>query len=73
MFQTLKLIPSHIFGIEGEILGVMGFSVAAVLLLIMPFLDRGAADGRPSRIVTAAGVAALIYLIVFTIYGYLAA
>jgi len=52
---------------------VMGFNVAAVLLLVMPFLDRRAADGRPNRIVTLAGILAVIYLIVFTIYGYLAA
>ncbi len=73
MFQTLKLIPSHVFGIEGEILGVLGFSLAAGLLLVMPFLDRHAAAGRPSRLITAAGILAVAYLIVFTIYGYLAA
>ena len=73
MFQMLKLIPSHVFGLEGEMLGVMGFTVAAMLLLIVPFIDRRAADGSPSRIVTSAGVAALIFLIVFTIYGYFAA
>jgi len=73
MFQTLKLIPSHIFGFEGEVLGVMGFNVAAVLLVAAPFLDRRAATGHPSKLMTAAGVLAAIYLIVFTIYGYLAA
>lgn len=73
MFQTLKLIPSHVMGLEGEMLGVLGFSAAAGLLLVMPFLDRHAADGRPSKVITAAGVLAVIYLIVFTIYGYLAA
>jgi quinol-cytochrome oxidoreductase complex cytochrome b subunit len=73
MFQTLKLIPSHIFGLEGEMLGVMGFNVAALFLLLVPFIDRKAAAGTPSRIVTAAGILAVIYLIVFTIYGYFAA
>ncbi len=73
MFQTLKLVPSHILGLEGEMLGVLGFSVAAGLLLVMPFLDRKAAEGRPSRIITFAGILAVLYLIVFTIYGYLAA
>ena len=48
-------------------------STAAGLLVVMPFLDRHAADGRPSKVITAAGVLAVIYLIVFTIYGYLAA
>ncbi|MDP2320520.1 MAG: cytochrome bc complex cytochrome b subunit [Acidobacteriota bacterium] len=73
MFQTLKLIPSHVMDLEGEVLGVLGFSVAAGLLLVMPFLDRQAADGRPSKAITAAGILAVIYLVVFTIYGYLAA
>ena len=27
MFQTLKLLPSHILGFEGELLGVLGFGI----------------------------------------------
>jgi quinol-cytochrome oxidoreductase complex cytochrome b subunit len=73
MFQVLKLIPSHVFGLEGEMLGVLGSGVAAMLLLFVPFIDRRAADGSPSRMVIGAGVAALIFMIVFTIYGYFAA
>jgi len=73
MFQTLKLIPSHVLGLEGEMLGVMGFNVAAVLLLLVPFLDRKNPDGRQHPFITIAGILAVVYLIVFTIYGYLAA
>jgi cytochrome b6 len=73
MFQVLKLLPAHILGIEGEMLGVLGFGLAAMVLLLLPFLDRGAAEGRSSRLVTVAGVVALAYMVVFTIYGYLAA
>ena len=73
MFQVLKLLPAHILGLEGEMLGVLGFGLAAIALLLLPFLDRGAADGRSSRLVTLAGVVALAYMVVFTIYGYLAA
>jgi len=73
MFQVLKLLPAHILGIEGEVLGVLGFGAAALVLLFLPFLDRGAAEGRSSTLVTVAGVVALIYMVVFTIYGYLAA
>jgi quinol-cytochrome oxidoreductase complex cytochrome b subunit len=51
----------------------MGFNIAFGLLVVIPFLDRRAADGRPSRLITFAGILAVIYLIVFTIYGYLAA
>lgn len=73
MFQVLKLLPAHILGIEGEMLGVLGFGLAALVLLFVPFLDRGAAAGHSSRLVTGAGVIAVAYLVVFTIYGYLAA
>jgi quinol-cytochrome oxidoreductase complex cytochrome b subunit len=73
MFQVLKLLPAHIMGVEGEMLGVLGFGLAAMVLLFLPFLDRGAAEGRSSRLVTIGGVIALAYMLVFTIYGYLAA
>ena len=71
MFQTLKLIPSRVLGIEGEMLGVLGFGVAAALVVAVPFLDRKAADGRSHPAVTIAGIAAVLYLVFFTIYGYL--
>ena len=73
MFHTLKLLPSHILGIEGEKLGVMTFGVAAALLVAVPFLDRRASREEPSPVLTVIGVLALIYLIVFTIVGYMAA
>jgi cytochrome b6 len=73
MFQTLKLVPSHVLGLEGEMLGVLVFGGAAALLLFVPFLDRRAARGEHSPAFTLAGIAALLYLLIFTIYGYLAA
>jgi cytochrome b6 len=73
MFQVLKLLPSHVLGVEGETLGVLGFGLAAALLVAVPFLDRAAADGRPSRWMPIAGILAVLYLVVFTIYGFLAA
>jgi len=72
MFHTLKLIPSHVLGVEGEVLGVMGFGLAAVLLILVPFLDRRASHGEPSPAFTALGLAALVYLVVFSIWGYFA-
>jgi cytochrome b6 len=72
MFHTLKLVPSHVFGIEGERLGVVVFGLAAALLVIVPFLDTRASREEPSPWFTAAGLAVLLYLIVFTIVGYLA-
>ena len=46
MFQTLKYLPSVILGIEGEVIGVVGFGVGGLFLLLVPFLDRRTARGR---------------------------
>src|SRR6188508_1256574 len=73
MFHTLKLLPSHIMGLEGEMLGVLAFGLAAAVLVIVPFLDRRASRGEPSPALTVLGVLALIYMIAFTIIGYMAA
>ncbi len=54
MFHTLKLLPSHILGFEGEQLGVVGFGIAALFLVLVPFLDRRASRGEPSGAFRAA-------------------
>jgi cytochrome b6 len=72
VFHTLKLLPSHILGLEGERLGIIAFGLAALGLVLVPFLDRRALVGRPSPAFTIAGMAALAYLIAFTIIGHYA-
>jgi cytochrome b6 len=70
MFQTLKLLPSHILGIEGELLGVLGFAVIGLILIAMPFLDRGATRGKPSRLAAIFGALLIGYSIILTYLGY---
>ncbi len=71
MFQTLKLVPGGaIAGLEYEALPILGFGLAAVLLVLVPFLDRGAArDGR-SPVFTAVGALAVVYIVLMTAWGY---
>jgi quinol-cytochrome oxidoreductase complex cytochrome b subunit len=73
MFQTLKLIPAHVLGLVGEQLGVIGFGLAGLLLVAVPFLDRRANRGESSPLFTGAGLVVLLYFVALTIYGYLAA
>jgi quinol-cytochrome oxidoreductase complex cytochrome b subunit len=70
MFQTLKLLPAHILGIEGELLGVLGFGLVGLVLVLMPFLDRRNALGRWSRLPVVFGIALLVYSAVLTYLGY---
>ena len=72
MFQTLKYLPSHILGLEGEIVGVLGFGLGGLALLLIPFLDRRAARGKPSPMFTWIGIAVIVYIVVLTYLGYTA-
>lgn len=69
MFQTLKVLPSHVLGIEGELLGVLGFALVGMLLVLMPFLDRAGVEKR--RLFPAVfGLALIGYSILLTYLGY---
>jgi cytochrome b6 len=70
MFQTLKYLPSYILGIEGEVVGVVGFALAGLFLLLLPFIDRQAAHRRASPLFTWVGVAIIVYMLVLTYLGY---
>ena len=70
MFQTLKLIPAKILGMDGEVLGIMAFNIVALLLFIVPFVDRSPENRRRRLVFNAVGVLALLYIVVMTIVGY---
>jgi quinol-cytochrome oxidoreductase complex cytochrome b subunit len=72
MFQTLKYLPAHILGMEGEVVGILGFGVGGLLLLLVPLLDRRTARGEQSRLFTWIGVALIAYIVVLTWLGYTA-
>ena len=71
MFQTLKLVPGgEIFGIEYEAIPILLFGLGGALLLLVPFLDTGAArDGRSPKWSTAA-VVVLTWMVAMTCWGY---
>ena len=70
MFQTLKLLPSHILGFEGDLLGVLAFGVVGLVLILIPFLDRRTASGQPSRFPAAFGITLILYMVLLTYLGY---
>jgi cytochrome b6 len=70
MFQTLKWIPAKILGLDGEVLGIMAFNLIALLLFIVPFIDRDPKNRRRHLIMNVIGVIALLYIVVMTIVGY---
>lgn len=69
-FYTLKLIPSHVWIIEGEMLGLIGFALLAVFWVTLPFWAINRENMERTRLVTGAGVLLITYLATFSILGY---
>jgi cytochrome b6 len=67
MFQTLKYLPAKVLFVDGELLGLLGFSAAALVWVAVPFLDRRIGFGRVTRFFTGLGVFALGYMIVLSL------
>ncbi len=72
MFQTLKLIPSRLLIVDGEVVGILAFGVAGLVWLLLPFIEREDRSWRSSKLIFGLGVFALAYIAALTIYGYMA-
>ena len=70
MFQTLKYLPAKIWRFDGEVLGIMVFNVVALLLFVVPFVDRSPQNRRNRLVFNSLGVVALLYIVVMTVVGY---
>lgn len=73
MFQTLKYLPAHILGIEGEIVGILGFGVAGLVLVLVPFIDRRR-DGEEAHAffgyLKYVWLAMIAFILIMTYLGY---
>lgn len=69
MFQTLKMFPGHVLGVEGEVAANILMGLGALVLFLVPWLDRPGANGRSSWIVWFAGVLAIAYILGMTGYA----
>lgn len=70
MFQTLKYIPAKVWLLDGEVLGIMLFSLAGLLWLVVPLWDKSTKAGERGRRITYLGLGVIAYIIVFTILGW---
>lgn len=71
LFQTLKLVPGGEFlGIEYEAVPILLSGVAALCLLLVPFLDRGGVRYGRRSVFTLVGWLGVAYIVVLTAWGY---
>jgi cytochrome b6 len=71
MFQTLKLVPGgEVFGVEYEAIPILLFSLGGLLMVLVPFLDRGGAKTGRSPIFTVVGLVTVVFIVGMTSWGY---
>jgi cytochrome b6 len=66
LYETLRLVPSQIFSLNGELLVNLIVGVLTLFWFAIPFVDRRAGRGERSPVFTAVGVLLIAYML-FTI------
>jgi cytochrome b6 len=70
MFQTLRVLPAHVLGFEGEFLGIIAIGLAAAVWFLVPLLDDPLGRDRRARLWTAVGWLAIAYVVILTGLSY---
>ncbi|MBS1260885.1 MAG: Cytochrome bc complex cytochrome b subunit [Calditrichaeota bacterium] len=72
MFQALKYVPGSVFGLNGKVLAVLAFGAGAIILIAVPIWDVWSNREQRHWLPKLAGWFVLLFMIVFTILGYVA-
>lgn len=71
MFTTLKLVPSHVLFLEGELLTIFGFILGGLVWMLVPVLDRRATREKKSPFFSLLGFIFLLYIVILTALSYM--
>ncbi len=71
LFQTLKLFPGQIAGLNGETIAMTVISTAVLFVFFVPFMDKRSSAGQKSPIYTYIGVFYLSYFVIMTVIGFM--
>jgi quinol-cytochrome oxidoreductase complex cytochrome b subunit len=69
-FYTLKLIPGHVLGMEGEMLGFLGFGLVICGWMLLPFWAVTSQGLLRMHLVRGVAIALLSYYAAFSVLGY---
>ncbi len=67
MFQALKLLPAKIGPFEGEVCGVLFFGFCGLVVLLVPFIDRGR---RTRAVLNVLAAVAVVFFNVMTAWSW---
>lgn len=71
LYETLRLLPPAVFGIDSEVLANLGVMLFTIVLFLVPFLDRRAAREEPGILFALAGMAIVFYAGIAVCLAYL--
>ena len=71
MFQVFKFLPGEILFLPGEFVGIVLFGIGILLWAIVPIWDRKTSKGNKNIILTYFGIFVILFIIVFTILGFI--
>jgi len=71
MFQTLKLLPAHVWFVEGEIVGIVGFGLMGLGWMLVPFWEKKIRPDKQVSAMTVVGIFGILFILVMTVWGYL--
>jgi cytochrome b6 len=70
MFQSLKLLPAHVWFVEGEVLGILGFGLLGLAWMLVPFWEKLLRPDRQFDPMVMIGAIGIVFIVVMTIWGY---
>ena len=70
LYQTLKMVPSSLWSVNGEFLVNLLVALGSVIWISIPFLDRRANFDSRSRLFTILGVVLIAYLVLTIVMAY---
>jgi cytochrome b6 len=70
VFYSLKLIPSKIWIVEGELVGILGLTAGILTWVLVPFWGQRLERSGKTVILHGIGVALISYVLVFSTLGY---
>ena len=71
MFQSLKFFPAKLFSVDGELIGILLFTLGGLLWFLTPYWDAKIKGGKRPRLIQLIGAVIVIFIIIMTVIGYL--
>ena len=69
-FQALKFLPAHVLFVEGELFGIIIFTLGGIVWLLVPVLDKSSNRNQRSPWFRWIGIGVVAFILIMTILGY---